>query len=250
MYMCIPSLFSFGMVRWTIVAHSFTRSLLSRACLCLQLCWQNLQRHPAHQCRSVATPVASGKSKGWCTFQASFSNGMSVERRWTFSSMQRGAFKPRKSMTGEDLTIRVVHLRVQRNAVLVAACRRPSLWGWRSCSTCVLQNPGRGWGWGWWGGWGWRYGVDHSHLWLLLFEGRRPRGASLWHCGMVTLRQHYLDAGLSWGWGSTAAHSLLIRGQSHLDTFNHDRHRLAGHSLITSRHGEPDLLILWLVCPI
>lgn len=135
-------------------------------------------------------------------------------------------------------TIRVVHLRVQRRVVLVAACRRPSVWRRRSCSTCVLQNPGRGWGWGWGGGWGRWYRVDHSRLWLLLlFEVRRPRGASLWRCSMLPLRQHYLDSRLSRGWGSTAADSLLVWGQSHLDSFHHDRHRLAGHTMIPTRCG-------------
>jgi len=84
--------------------------------------------------------------------------------------------------------------------------------------------------------------VHDSHLRLLQFEGRRPRGAGLWRCGMLTLRQHDLDPGLGaerGGRGPASIHSLLVRGQRHRDSFHHDRHRLARHALITSRCGEP-----------
>lgn len=149
-------------------------------------------------------------------------------------------------------TVSVIHLRVQTQPVVVAACRRPTLRGWRSCSTCGFQSPGWGWGWGRWGGWRqWRR-VDHSHLWMLLFEGRRPRGASLWRCGILTLGEHYLHPRLRakcWRWGSTAAHGLFVWGQGHLDSFHHDGHRLTRNTLITARCGGGAEEILCLLLP-
>lgn len=77
---------------------------------------------------------------------------------------------------------------------------------------------------------------------MLLLEGRRPRGASLRRCGVLTLGQHYLDPGLgAGGWGgggASMAHCLLVRRQSHLDSFHHDGHRLARHALVTSRSKQ------------
>lgn len=57
-------------------------------------------------------------------FQASFSSGMSAD---TSTSAHSGRPEDDQAGCDEGGTVRVVHLRVQRQVVLVCACRRPSV---------------------------------------------------------------------------------------------------------------------------
>lgn len=130
------------------------------------------------------------------------------------------------------LTIRVVHLRVQREALLIAACRRPSTGGAVSSSTCVVKGPGggrrrcRG-------GRCRRRRLCLCGLRLLLFEVGWPRRAGLWRAGVLALRQDNVDPILGADHGRPAVtDSLLIGRQGHLDSLDHDGHRLPRHPLV------------------
>lgn len=164
-----------------------------------------LKTRPVDRYRSDATLVFPSDPEFCNIFRPPSAAAYLQTGTCTSAYSQRSAGE--KLVSDGGRTVRVVQLRVQRQVVSVTACRRYSVWGGCS-STCVLQSPGRRGRWRW----GWGYGVDHGWLQLLLFEVRRPWGASLWRCGMLTLQQHNLDSRLRWSRRSAATHGLFVRG--------------------------------------